>query len=118
VYAAIGDQLMQRQPRYLASDRVESGKNYCLGGVIHYYLHPRCSLKSPDIPSFTANDAALDLIRVYMEYGYGVFNCRLCCNTLYGHKHNTLCLLCGSHLSIIKNLIDVRHGVGARFLLQ
>src|SRR5665811_842310 len=107
VYPSVGHELMKRQACNLTSDGIKAGQHNGLRGIIYNYLNPCSCLESPDIPALPANDAALDLVRVNVENCHRIFNGCLGSYPLNGHHNYTLGLFGGSHLSVVKDLIDV-----------
>src|SRR3989475_1739157 len=59
---AIDDELVERDPRDLATDRIEPADDHGLGGVVDDQVDPRGLLKSADVPALLADDAALQLV--------------------------------------------------------
>ena len=59
---SIHDQLLQRNSRYLTSDRIKSGQNNCLRCIINDQVYTRHGLKGTDVTSLTSDDTSLHLI--------------------------------------------------------
>ena len=55
VYAAITDQPLQGQPRYLAANRIESRENHSLGRVVDDQINTGCGFDGPDIAPLAPN---------------------------------------------------------------
>ena len=79
---AVGDELVQRQPRNLAADGIETAQNDRLGRIIDDDLDTSRSFQSPNVAPLTADDAAFDLVALDIEYRYGILYRRLGRHTL------------------------------------
>ena len=59
---AVLQQPLEREPRDLAADTVESGQHHSAGGVVDDEVDPRERLQHADVASLAADDAALHVI--------------------------------------------------------
>src|SRR5437762_1603217 len=66
--ASIHDELVQRDPRYLAAHGVEPADDHGLGGVVDDEVDPRGLLESADVAALLADDAALKLVGWQREH--------------------------------------------------
>jgi hypothetical protein len=57
--ASVQDQAMHRFARNLAPDRIETGKDDRVGGVVDEHRHARGRFEGPDVAAFPADDASL-----------------------------------------------------------
>ena len=63
VDAAVLDELRQREPCHLTTDRVEAADEHRLGRVVDDQVDPGGLLEGPDVAALAADDAALHLVR-------------------------------------------------------
>ena len=61
--------MMEREPGYFATHRVERRQYDGLGRVVDYNFNTCSRLESADVAAFAADYATLDLVGVYVEYG-------------------------------------------------
>ncbi len=87
MYAAVGYELVKRQPGNLAPNWVEGGKDDGFGGIVNNNFNARGCFESSDVSALTANDTPFNLIGVNVEHGNRIFNCCFGCNTLNGLNH-------------------------------
>ena len=113
VDTAVDHQLVQRQARHLAADRVEGGQQDGVGCVVHHDLHARGGLQGPDVAALTADDAALDLVVVDRESRDGVLDGRLRGGALDGVDHDALRFAGGIEPRLIHGIVDIGLGLGA-----
>ena len=59
---SVHDQLLQRDSRYLTTNRIKSGQNYCFRCIINDQVYTCHGLKGADIASLTSDDTSLHLI--------------------------------------------------------
>src|SRR5690606_36767736 len=72
--ASVLDQLQQRQPGDLASDRIKTGQDDRLGRVVYDHLDARCRLEGPDVSTFTPDNAAFHFVRLNVHDRDGVLD--------------------------------------------
>ena len=118
VDAAVHDELVQGQAGHFAADRVEGGKHDGVRGVVHDDLDAGRRLQGADVPSFTADDAALDLVIVDREGGDGVFDGRFRCRTLDGVDDDALGFLGRVQAGFVDRVVDIGLGLGAGLRLH
>ena len=116
MYAAVGDQLVERQARYLAAHRVETADNDSVRRVVDDNLHAGEALKGADIAALAADDAALHLLVLEVEDRHRVLDGRLRGSTLYALYHHLLGLLGGGDLGLLHDVHDSRRSLGTGFL--
>ncbi len=109
---------MECQTRYLAAHRVKARQHDCLGGIVHDNLYARRGLKSADVATLAADDAALDLVVVDMEHCHRVLDGSFCGHTLNRLYNDALCLFCCGHLGIVHDVVDVTCGCGLCLILE
>ena len=112
VDAAVGDQLVQGQTGDLAAHGVESRKDNRLGGVVDDDLDARRGLQSADVAALSADDAALDLVALDVEYRHGILDGRFGRYTLDRRDDDALGLFRGRHLRLFDRFVDVGGGFG------
>ncbi len=115
---AVDHQLVQRQTGHFATHRIKPGKNDCLGRIIDNDLNAGGSFKRPDIPAFTTNDPAFDLIAFNVEDRHGILDGSLRGNPLDRFDDNFLGFLVGRKLGLIDNLVDIGHRLSLRLIFQ
>ena len=111
VYPTVGNELMKRQACYFASYGVESRKYNCLRCIVYDELYACGCFQSTYIPTFSSDNASLQLVGVDVEDGDGVFYCRLGGNTLYSLYDNTLRFFVCRHLSLLHHLGYISHSL-------
>ena len=99
--------LMKGKSCNLSSNRVKSREQYSLRCIIYYNLNPCGSLQCPNVPSFTPDNSSFNLVTLYIENSYGIFNCSFRGCPLYSVYHNTFSLLRCRESGLIHNVIDV-----------
>ena len=74
VNPAILYQAVKRQTRNFAADRVKARNNDGLWCIINDDFDAGSGFEGPDVPAFTANDFAFNVVRFDVEDRYAVFN--------------------------------------------
>ena len=111
-------QLVERKACHLPADRVECGKEDCVRSVIDNYFNAGGGLQGPDVAALTADDAALDLVILNRECGYGVLNGGFSCGALYGVDYYSLGFLGSVQACLVYGLVDIGLGLCAGFRLH
>ena len=110
--AAVGYKLVQGQTCDLAAHGIETAEDDGLGRVVDDDLDARCGLQSTYVAALAADDAALDLVTVDVEYRNGILDGRLGSYTLDRGDDDTLGLLRGGEFGLLDGLVDVGCGLG------
>ncbi len=67
VYAPVLDELVERQSSDLAAERVERRQHHRMRGVVDDEVDAREVLERADVPTFAADDAALEVVRCELD---------------------------------------------------
>ena len=118
VDTAVGHQLVQRQPCDLAPHRIEAREDDRFGGVVDDNLDARGCLQRADVASFTADDTALDFVRVDVEHRYRIFDRRFGGDALDRLYDDLLRLLAGRHLGLFHHFVHIGERFGFGFGLH
>src|SRR3569833_127387 len=118
VDTAVGNQTVHGQAGYLAPNRVEAGKDDRFRCIVNNDLDTGGCFQRADVAAFATDDTSLDLIVLDIEDRYRVLNSALRSGTLDGLDNDLFGLLGGGQLGFVHNVLDLHHGLGARFFAQ
>ncbi len=107
--AAVRDQFLHGETRYLATHRIERGDDDGFRRVVHDDVHPREVLEGTDVPTLPADDPALHLIVREGDHGNGGFG-RVVGRDLFDrHGYDVASLTLGAPRGL---LLDHPHPLG------
>ena len=93
--AAVGHQLLERQPRDLATDRIEAGDDDRVRRVVDDHVDAGRQLERADVPALAPDDAALHLVVGQRDGGHGDLRRVLGGDPLDGERDDLLRLALG-----------------------
>ena len=59
---SVHNQLLQRNSRYLTTNRIKSGQDYCFRCIIYDQIYTCHGLKGTDVTSLTSDDTSLHFV--------------------------------------------------------
>ena len=110
--ASVGHQLLERQPRDLAPDRVEAGDHDGVRCVVDHHVNAGGQLKRADVPAFSADDTTLHFVARERHGGHRNLRGVLGGNPLDGERHDFLGLAFRVALRRFPNLPKAIRRVG------
>ena len=118
VDTSVGDQFFEGTAGDFAAHGVEAGEEDGVRRVVNDDIDAGEVLEGADVTSFTADDAALDVVVFDGEDGDGVFEGGFHASALDGLDNQFLGFECGGVLRFIHNLLDGDHRFGAGLVLH
>jgi hypothetical protein len=109
---------LERQARDLASDRIETRHDNRIRSVVDDDVHSRGQFERADVPSLTADDAALHLVVRQRHRGHGRFRRRVGSDTLDRECDDLLRFTLGVAASALADLAQRVGGVSVRLFLE
>ena len=106
VDAAVGNELLQRQPGDFPADRVEARQGDGLRGVVDNQIHAGQGFQSPDIPAFPADNAALHFIAGQGHHRNGGLAHMVRGAAGNGHRNHFPCLFLCLVLELLLKVCD------------
>ena len=118
VDAAVGYELVECQSRDFAAHGVESREDDGFGGIVDDDLDAGCGFQRADVAAFATDDAALDLVALDVEDGYGILDGCFRRNALDRGHDDSFGLFRGGHLGLLDGFVDIGGGFGLGFGLH
>ena len=118
MYTSIGYKLMQSKTTSLTAYWVKSRNDDCFRCVIYNNFNSTCSLKCPDVSSFSSNDTSFYLVIVNVENRNRVFYCCFCCYPLNCFYNNLLRFVIGIYFRLVHYFIDVALCICTCFIFE
>src|SRR5260221_424739 len=116
--APVRHELLQREPRHLAPDRIAARHHDGVLRVVDDHVHSRGEFERTDVPSLTPDDPTLHLVVRERHRGHGRFRRGIGGDPLNGEGHDLLCLTLPVAPRGLADLAQQSRGVRLRFLLQ
>ena len=118
VDTAVDYELMQGEPCNLAPHRVECGQQNGVRSVVHHDFHTCGSLQGPDVPSFTSDDTAFDLVVFDRECSHCILDGSLGGCPLDGGDYYPFSLFCSIQAGVVHGVVDISLGLASRLCLH
>src|SRR5258705_2900302 len=118
VDAAIGDELLERQSRDLATDRIEARHHHRVRRVVDDHIDSCRQLEGANVPAFATDDASLHFIVGERYCRHCSLDALLCRDTLDRQRDDLFRLALCVPLGRLAYLADAVGGVGVRLFFH
>ena len=118
VDAAVRHELVQGEACNFATHRVEAAQYDGFRRIVHDEFNPCGGLEGANVPSFSADDAAFDVVVFDLEDRDAVFDAVLCGDALNGLDDNLLGFCVGALFGFVDDVLGLACGHATGFRLD